>query len=279
MDYTQIRYEVDDQVLTITLNRPQLLNALTDFVMVPELLDALDRADEDDDVRVIIVTGAGRGFCAGHDLNEGFDYDEQASATIDDHRDPGGVLSLRIYNLKKPIIAAINGCAIGVGVTMTLPMDIRLASDHARFGFVFARVGITLEACSSWFLPRIVGPGKAQEWACTGRIFDASEALSTGLVSEVVEPGLLLRRAREIASEIVNSTSMVSVLLNRQLIWRMLGASHPMAAHRIESKCIYTLGKQSDAEEAVAAFHENRPPRFRSKPGSHTPEFYPWWSD
>jgi enoyl-CoA hydratase/carnithine racemase len=181
--------------------------------------------------------------------------------------------------MKKPIIAAINGAAIGVGITMALPMDIRLASEKAKFGFVFAKMGITLEACSSWFLPRIVGPGKALEWSCTGRIFDAKEALTAGLVNEVLPPDKLLDRAWEIAQEIAQFTSAIAIPLNRQLVWRMLGADHPMEAHRIESKCIYALGMKSDANEAVEAFHAKRPPEFSLKPGNDMPDFYPWWPE
>ncbi|MBW2202471.1 MAG: crotonase/enoyl-CoA hydratase family protein [Deltaproteobacteria bacterium] len=277
MNYTQIQYDVKDQVLIITLNRPEKLNAFTDYVMAPELIDAFDRADKDDDVRVIIVTGAGRGFCSGHDLEEGFDYDEQAQATLENHRDIGGIVALRIYEMQKPVIAAINGAAIGVGITMTLPMDIRLASEKAKIGFVFTRLGITLEACSNWFLPRIVGISKAAEWAYTGRIFDAREALAGGLISQVVPHDQLLEKAREIAQEIVQNTSAVSISLNRQLLWKMLEADHPMEAHKIESKCIYWLGLKPDSKEAVDAFHEKRPPKFTMKPSSDMPEFYPWW--
>ena len=181
--------------------------------------------------------------------------------------------------MKKPMIAAINGAAIGVGITMTLPMDIRLASEKAKFGFVFARMGITLEACSSWFLPRLVGPGKALEWSCTGRVFDAKEALAAGLVNEVLPSERLLDRAWEIALEIARSTSSIAIPLNRQLVWRMLGADHPMEAHKIESKCIYALGMKSDAKEAVEAFHAKRPPEFTWKPGRDMPDFYPWWPE
>ncbi len=279
MDYKQIRYQIEDRILTITLNRPESLNAYTDYVMVPELLNAFDRADEDDNIRVVIITGAGRGFCSGHDLNDGFDYDEQSGATRETHRDTGGLLSLRIYDMKKPIIAAINGAAVGVGITMTLPMDIRLASEKAKFGFVVSRMGITLEACSSWFLPRIVGPGKAADWAYTGRIFDAQEALSAGLVNEVLPPGQLMEKARKIAGEIAERTSAISVPLNRQLIWRMLGADHPMEAHKIESKCVYSLGLNSDSKEATTAFFEKRSPKFDLCVGSDMPDFYPWWPE
>ena len=279
MTYKQITYEVNKGVATVTLNRPEKLNAFTDYVMAPELLNALDRADQDDGVRVVVLTGAGRGFCAGHDLDEGFDYEAQAKATIDTHRDIGGLVALRIYDMKKPMIAAINGAAIGVGITMTLPMDIRLASETVKVGFVFARLGITLEACSSWFLPRIVGISRAAEWALTGRTFGAEEALASGLVSEVLPPDRLLERAREIALEIAQHTSAVSVTLNRQLLWRMLGSDHPMEGHRIESKSIYCLGLTPDSKEAVAAFHERRAPKFTMKPSTDMPGFYPWWTD
>jgi enoyl-CoA hydratase/carnithine racemase len=279
MTYTQIQYEVRDRIATITLNRPEKLNAFTDYVMAPELMDAFSRADEDDAVRVVIVTGAGRGFCSGHDLEEGFDYDEQAQATLETHRDIGGIVALRIYEMKKPVIAAINGAAIGVGITLTLPMDIRLVSEKAKIGFVFTRLGITLEACSNWFLPRIVGIGKALEWAYTGRIFDAQEALAGGLAHYVTPHDQLMAKALEIAREIAENTSAVSISLNRQLLWKMLEADHPMEAHKIESKCIYWLGLKPDSKEAVAAFHGKRPPRFTMKASADMPEFYPWWKE
>ena len=279
MTYKQIKYEVTDKILTITLNRPEKLNAFTDYVMAPELMDAFDRADADDDVRVVIMTGAGRGFCAGHDLDEGFDYEEQADATLETHRDIGGIVSLRIYDMKKPVIAAINGAAIGVGITMTLPMDIRLASEKAKIGFVFAKLGITNEACSNWFLPRIVGISKAAEWSYTGRVFDAQEALAGGLVSQVLPHAQLYDKALEIAKEIADNTSAVSIPLNRQMLWKMLGADHPMEAHRIESKCIYSLGLTPDSKEAVTAFHEKRPPNFVMKASKDMPAFYPWWPE
>lgn len=281
MEYTQIKYKICDRILTITLDRPEKLNAFTDQVMAPELLDALNKADEDDNVRVIVVTGAGRGFCSGHDLSEGggsFDYSEQGH-TLESHRDPGGFVTLRIYDMKKPLIAAINGAAVGVGITMTLPMDIRLASENAKFGFVFAKVGITLEACSGWFLPRVVCFSKAAEWSYTGRIFDAREAFEGGLVSQVLPSDALMDRAYQIASEIANNTSAVSVALNRQLLWKMLGADHPMESHKIESKCIYVLGKGVDGREGGLSFFEKRSPRFTMKPSSDMPVFYPWWQE
>lgn len=277
MIYKQIQYDVDGNTLTITLNRSERLNAFTDRVMVPELLDAFNRADEDDNVRAVIVTGAGRGFCAGHDLDEGFDYDKREDETVDTFRDPGGAVSLRIFDMKKPVIAAINGVAVGVGITMTLPMDIRLAADSARFGFVFSKLGIVMEACSTWFLPRIVGISKACEWAFSGRIFGSEEALASGLVTEVHKGDQLMHRARELAEEIARNTSAISVPLNRQLLWKMLGAGHPLQAHRLESKCIYSLGSKPDATEAVAAFFQKRPPKFTMKPSVDMPPFYPWW--
>ncbi|HEU65224.1 MAG TPA: enoyl-CoA hydratase [Chloroflexi bacterium] len=282
MKYTEIKYEVSDAILTITLNRPERLNAHTP-VMNIELRDALDRADADDDVRVIIVTGAGRAFCAGADLSrrdKTFDYRARESEdTLETHRDRGGFITLRLYDMKKPLIAAINGPAVGFGITMTLPMDIRLASENARMGFVFARRGIVLEACSSWFLPRIVGINQALEWVLTGRIFEAQEALAHGLVSEVLSPDALMPRAREIAAEIALNTSAISVALSRQLLWKMLGADHPMEAHKLDSKCMFWTGSQADASEGILAFLKKRPPKFTMKPSSEMPEFYPWWTD
>ncbi|MFC1873756.1 crotonase/enoyl-CoA hydratase family protein [Chloroflexota bacterium] len=282
MDYSQIKYEICDAVLTITLNRPEKLNAFNETLR-NELLQALDSADADDNVRVIIVTGAGRAFCAGADLSRGqeaFEYrNRELAETLETHRDGGGLVALRIYDMKKPLIAAINGPAVGVGIAMTLPMDIRLAADNAKMGFVQARRGIVLESCSSWFLPRIVGISKAADWAFSGRIFEAWEALAHGLVSELLAPDKLLPRAREIASEIAQNTSAVSVALSRQLLWRMLGADHPMEAHKLDSKCVFWLGQNADAHEGIASFLEKRPPDFTMKPSSEMPEFYPWWVD
>lgn len=281
MDYTSIKYEKSAGVLTITLNRPEKLNALTDSG-TRELMDAFDRADEDDEVRAIIVTGAGRAFCAGQDLGEGertFDYSRIPDETLESWRDQGGVAILRIYEMKKPMIAAINGPAVGVGITMTLPMDIRLASDRAKMGFVFARRGIILESCSTWFLSRITNMGKAAEWAYTGRVFDAYEALAGGLVTEVLAPEALLPKANAIAREIADNTSAISVALNRQMLWKMLGADHPMEAHRIESKGMYWLGASADAHEGVAAWVEKRKPQFPLKPSTDMPPYYPWWKE
>jgi enoyl-CoA hydratase/carnithine racemase len=280
MAFEQIRYEIADKVLTITMNRPDKLNAFTPQ-MRQEFIEAFDRADEDDDVRAIIVTGEGRGFCAGADLTSGADtFDREGGGnTIDEHRDSGGLLTLRIFESKKPVIAAINGPAVGIGATMTLPMDIRIASEKAKMGFVFARRGIVPEACSGWFLPRVVGIGQALEWVMTGRVFSAREALEGGLVSRVLPPEELLPAATELAREIAENTSAVSIALTRQLMWKMLGADHPMDAHKVDSKCIYHMGKSADAYEGVMSFLEKRPAQFTMKPSADMPDFYPWWKE
>jgi enoyl-CoA hydratase/carnithine racemase len=278
MQYEQIRYVVDDGVLTITLDRPDRLNAFTTRMM-HELIDAFGQADADDAVRAVIVTGAGRAFCAGADLGAGGDTFDNREEPIEEHRDGGGLVTLRIFESKKPVIAAINGPAVGVGATMTLPMDVRIAASGARMGFVFARRGIVPEACSSWFLPRVVGISRAMEWVATGRVFPAEEALAGGLVSRVVEPAALLDTARGLAREIADNTSAVSVALARQLLWRMLGADHPMEAHKVDSKCIHWAGRQADAREGVTAFLEKRPARFTLRPSRDMPGFYPWWPE
>jgi enoyl-CoA hydratase/carnithine racemase len=251
--------------------------------MARELLDAFDAADNDGGVRVIIVTGAGRGFCAGADLGAGagtFDNRVRGGAqSIDEHRDGGGVVTLRIYDMNKPVIAAINGPAVGVGITMTLPMDIRLAVPDAKIGFVFTRRGIVPEACSSWFLPRIVGIGRAAEWVYSGRVFPASEAHEAGLVQHLCAPDELLPKAREIAAEIARSTSAVSVALSRHLLWKGLGADHPMEAHRIDSRCIFWMGQSADAAEGVTSFLEKREPRFAMTVPGDLPPFFPWWEE
>ena len=278
MSYEEIRYVVEDSVLTITLDRPDRLNAFTTR-MLHELIDAFDQADADDAVRAIIVTGAGRAFCAGADLGGGGDtFNYRGEEPIDQHRDGGGRVTLRIFESKKPVIAAINGAAVGVGATMTLPMDIRIAARGARMGFVFARRGIVPEACSSWFLPRIVGISRAAEWVYTGRVFDAEEARAAGLVSKVVAPEAVVDTARALAREIADNTSAMSVALSRQLLWRMLGADHPMEAHKVDSRCIYWMGQSPDAHEGVTSFLEKRPPRFTGRPSQDMPPFYPWWT-
>ncbi|MEN9821632.1 MAG: hypothetical protein RLZ04_58 [Actinomycetota bacterium] len=280
MDYSQILYEVSDHIATITLNRPDQLNAFTN-VMMREVIDAFDRIDADDDVRVVIVTGAGRGFCAGADLSGGGDTFKGGGSDVQTRqgvpRDGGGLVTLRIFECTKPVIGAINGAAVGVGVTMTLPMDIRLASEHAKFGFVFARRGIVPEACSSWFLPRLVGISQAAEWCYSGRVFPASEALSGRLVRSVHAADDLLPAARAIAAEIAENTAPVSVALTRQMLWRMLGASHPMEAHRVDSRGIQQRGRSGDSREGVVSFLEKRAPEFPDKVSDGLPEIFPGW--
>src|SRR3954463_13933215 len=283
MEFEQIRYEVADGVLTITLDRPDRLNAFTP-TMAREVIAAFDRADADDDVRVIIVTGAGRGFCAGADLAAGdgtFDYRDSsgAEARLEDARDGGGLVKLRIFESKKPVIAAVNGPAVGVGVTMTLAMDVRMASDQARFGFVFARRGLVPEAASSWFLPRVVGIGQAMEWVMTGRVFPANEALAGRLVRSVHPPDELLPAARALALEVAENTSPTSVALSRQMLWRMLGADHPMEAHKVDSRIIWERGRTADAREGVLSFLEKRPAEFPMKVSSDMGSFFPWWQE
>jgi enoyl-CoA hydratase/carnithine racemase len=281
-DYTQIRYEVSDSIATVTLARPEKMNAFTG-VMMRELLDVFDVIDADDAVRAVIVTGDGKAFCAGADLSSGaktFD-DGDWSSTSDDsvRRDGGGQVTLRIFACKKPVIAAINGAAVGIGATMTLPMDVRLASSAARIGFVFTRRGIVPEACSSWFLPRVVGISRAAEWVYTGRILSADEAASGGLVRTVYAPDELLPAARTLAREIADNTSGVSVALSRQMLWRMLGANHPMQAHRVDSRAIQLRGRSADAHEGVTSFLEKRPAKFSDSVAASLPDVFPEWQD
>ena len=288
MNFETIKYEVKEKVLTITLNRPDRLNAFTGQMM-NDLISAFDSASNDDEVRVVIVTGEGRGFCAGADLGAGeatFNRDENPRAKKTDDkdnlewlRDGGGRTTLAIYDCSKPIIAAINGPAVGVGVTMTLPMDIRVASEEAKFGFVFARRGLVPEAASSWFLPRIVGISKSLEWTFSGKVFDAEEALKGGLIRSIHSKDSLLDEAKKIANEIIENTSPVSVSMTRQMLWKMLGADHPMEAHKVDSRAIYELGKGEDTKEGVNSFLEKRPPEFPSKVSKDMPDFYPWWDE
>lgn len=275
-DYTTIRLNVNDQVATITLHRPDRLNAFTD-TMARELIDAFDHTDADDSVRAVVVTGSGRGFCAGADL-QGAERTFDAVAPADDGsipRDGGGTVALRIYSSLKPIIAAINGPAVGVGITMTLPMDVRLASVDAKIGFVFNRRGLVPEAASSWFLPRLVGISQAMEWVATGRVFDAEEALRGGLVRSVHGPGELLDAANGLATEIAENTSPVSVAMSRQLMWHMLGESHPMAAHRADSLAMSYRGSSDDAHEGVLSFLEKRPASFSGRVSDGLPDLFP----
>ena len=293
-EFETILYEVSERIATITLNRPERLNAFNSQ-MLRDVMDAIDLVDADDDVRAVIFTGAGRGYCAGADLSGGadtFDFDRQSDERKAERaaerseggdlawmRDGGGLLTLRLYECNKPLIAAINGPAVGVGVTMTLPMDIRLASTKARIGFVFARRGVVPEACSSYFLPRVVGLSKALEWCFSGRVFDADEALEGGLVRSLHDPDDLLPAARAIAAEIAENTSAISVTVIRHMLWRMLAADHPMEAHKIDSRGIFHLGRGADAHEGVASFLEKRPPEFTLRPTQDLPEYFPWWDE
>ena len=279
MEFEQIHAELDDRVLTITLNRPDRLNAWT-AQMGQELIAAFDRADADDEVRVVVVTGAGRGFCAGADLaggGETFDWRSRESPE-GVPRDGGGRFTLRVFDSTKPVIAAINGPAVGVGATMTLPMDIRLAADDARIGFVFARRGIVPEACSSWFLPRLVGISRAMEWVATGRVFSAREALEAGLVRSLHPADELLGAAHGLAHEIADNTAPVSVALARRMLWTMLGAEHPMLAHRADSRAMFARGQSADAREGVTSFLEKRPAEFSDRISDGLPEILPGWT-
>ena len=280
-------YSVDDAVATITLNRPEKMNAFT-AQMRDDLVAAFDETDADDAVRAVIITGAGRAFCAGADLSSGgktFDYAARADAAReaykvgDVYRDGGGIVTLRIFSSLKPVIGAINGAAVGIGLTMQLPMDIRLASTDARFGFVFARRGITPEAASSWFLPRLVGMQTALEWCFTGRVFAAQEALDKGLVRSLHAPLDLLPAARALAREIADNTAPVSIALTRQMLWRMAGAEHPMLAHRIDSRAIQARGQSADAREGVSSFLDKRAPVYPNTVSGDMPDFFPWWDE
>lgn len=287
MDFAEIEYEVADGVATIALNRPDKMNAGT-ATMVGELLAALDAVDADDDVRAVIITGRGRAFCAGADLSLGaetFDYDNRSDGQaiggvrVDRQsapRDGAGLITLRLFECKKPVISAVNGAAVGMGVTMTLATDIRLASEAARFGFVFTRRGIAPEGASTWFLPKLVGVAQAAEWLYTGRVFDAPEALAGGLVRSVHPADELLPAARALAAEIAESAPL-SVALTRQMLWRMAGADHPMEAHRVDSRAVFETGKLPDAMEGVMSFLEKRPAQFQGKVSSQLPDVFPGW--
>ncbi|MET0143668.1 MAG: enoyl-CoA hydratase-related protein [Ilumatobacteraceae bacterium] len=280
-DFTQITYELDGPAAVITLNRPELLNAFT-TTMLDELVAAFDIADADDAVRVVIMTGAGRAYCAGADLSSGgdtFDYEGRGAVDSKDGvpRDAGGVLALRIFDSLKPVIGAINGSAVGVGLTMTLPMDIRVLADHAKLGFVFAGRGIAPDAAASWFLPRVVGINQALEWTLTARVFRAQEALDGGLVRSIHPAADVLGVAKELAQEIADNAAPVSAVVTRGLMWRMLGEAHPMAAHRADSAAIFELGATSDSREGVSAFLEKRTPSWTLRPSTDLPTSYPYW--
>ena len=286
-EFETLLYRVEDGIATITLNRQEKMNAFT-AQMRDDLVAAFDATDADDAVRVVIVTGAGRAFCAGADLSSGgktFDYANRGESARDRfkvgdvYRDGGGIVTLRIFNGLKPVIGAINGAAVGIGVTMQLPMDIRMASTDARFGFVFARRGITPEAASSWFLGRLVGMQTALEWCFTGRLFSAQEAKDRGLVRSLHAPDELLPAARALAREIADNTAPVSIALTRQMLWRMCGQDHPMKAHRVDSRAIQSRGQSADAREGVSSFLEKRGAAYSNKVSKDMPAFFPWWDE
>lgn len=285
MAYDQILYDVADQIATITLNRPEKMNAFTGTMMT-ELMSAFDQIDADDNVRAVVVTGAGeRAFCAGADLTPEsgkgpFASDEPIEDYSDSRvRDGGGLLTLRMYQSLKPVIGAINGAAVGVGATMLLPMDIRVASDKARFGYVFTRRGIAPDGAASWFLPNVVGRAQALEWCMTGRIFDADEALRGGLVRSLHQPEELLDVAYTLAKEIVDNTAAVSVAVTRQMLWQLPAADHPMAAHKVDSRIIFNRARSADAQEGIASFLEKRSPEYPDRVSSDLPDTFPWWEE
>jgi len=282
MEFQDILYDVSEGIATIMLNRPDKLNAFTGRMM-HEIIAALDVTDADDEVKVVIFTGAGRAFCAGADLSSGGETFAKGGSDVQTKqgvpRDGGGLVSLRIFASKKPVIGVINGAAVGVGVTMTLPMDFRLASDTAKFGFVFAKRGIVPEACSSYFLPRLVGISQATEWVFTGRVFDAEEALAGGLVRSVHSGEDLMAVARGIAREIADNTAPVSVAMSRRMLWQMLGASHPMEAHRADSRGIQERGRSADSKEGVVSFLEKRSANYPDKVSDGLPNIFPQWEE
>ncbi len=280
--YEHIELVVDDGIATIWLNRPDKMNAFTERMRY-EIIDAFDRTDADDAVRAVIITGRGRAFCAGADLSSGEGTFSRGGSDIIGAngvpRDGGGTVSLRIFESKKPVIGAINGAAVGVGVTMTLPMDIRLASTDAKFGFVFSRRGIVPEAASSWFLPRLVGISRAMEWVAAGEVFPAAEALDGGLVRSVHAPDELLPAARALAKRMTENSSAVSIAVARKMMWRMLGADHPMEAHKVDSRGILERGRSADVKEGINSFFEKRPPVFPDQVSHGLGTIFADWSD
>ena len=280
-NYEQIETKIEDKALIITLSRPEKLNAFTE-VMMRELIDAVNLAEENNNIRAIIFTGKGEKYCAGADLSTGedsFNWTDKKKETKDIVRDAGGVLTLRLFKSTKPIIGAINGDAVGIGATMLLPMDVRIASDNARFGFVFAKRGIVPEAASSWFLPRLIGIDNALKLCYSANVIDAKTAKEINLISEITSQENLISRALQISDEFTKETSSISIALTRQMLWRMMGADHPMEAHKIDSRAVYALGKSGEAVEGIKSFFEKRPPEFPGKITEDMPDFYPWWDE
>ncbi len=276
-----VRTEVRENSLIIYLSREERMNAFT-LTMQQEIVKVLDDAEENDDIKAIIFTGDGKAYCAGADLSSGgdtFDNRKGREKTNDVVRDSGGLLTLRLFKCKKPLIAAVNGAAVGIGATMLLPMDTKICSDQARFGFVFAKRGIVPEAASSWFLPRLIGINKALELCYTGKVISAEEAKEIGLVSEILNQDKLIERALEIAKEFTAESSQISIALTRQMMWRMLGADDPMEAHKIDSRAVFELGQSGEAIEGVNSFLEKRPPSFPGKVSKDMPSFFPWWDE
>ena len=288
MSWKNIKLNIEDNIAVVMLSRPEKMNALT-AEMILEYVDVLDRCDSNDEVKAVIVTGDGRAFCAGADISGGSESfadvsnddalnpDGSINYSAEAVRDVGGFITLRLYDMKKPVIGAVNGAAVGAGSTMLLPMDYRIASDKAKFGFVFARRGIVPESASSFFLPRLVGISQAVDWCMTGRVFGPQEALEGGLISNICSPETLLEYAHTIARDIIDNTSPVSVALTRQMLWKSLGWSHPMDAHKLESRSVFSRSTSADAQEGVASFLEKRPAKYPQSVAKDMPDFYPWW--
>ncbi len=280
-NYEQIETKIEDKSLIISLSRPEKLNVFTE-VMMREIIDAVNLAEENNNIRAIIFTGKGEKYCAGADLSTGedsFNWTDKKKEAKDIVRDAGGVLTLRLFKSTKPIIGAINGDAVGIGATMLLPMDVRIASDNARFGFVFAKRGIVPEAASSWFLPRLIGIDNALKLCYSANVIDAKTAKEINLISEITSQENLISRALQISDEFTKETSSISIALTRQMLWRMMGADHPMEAHKIDSRAVYALGKSGEAVEGIKSFFEKRPPEFPGKITEDMPDFYPWWDE